>query len=410
MNIGKDIDTNSVSVSMTLVLPRGDTATSVPFKGALLYNIADSSLYIGNGTAWTNIQGLSDCIENTQSNTSVCVTDSPINSVIMTVNNNLRWTLNKNGGIEHGFGNIASGTNSFSSGQSNTSSGVRSHTEGFSCIASQIDTHAEGILTEAGGPGSHSEGNRTHAMGDASHAEGGSDTFANGSASHAEGLGCITEAAASASHVEGNQCKTKSLASHAQGVRTEASGIGGHTEGYSDTIGNIKTSADGAHAEGRAVGSGIIHASNTGAHVEGYVQNGESNIASGIGSHVEGRNCQSLGLASHAGGQNATAANNNNYCWSDGSVFATTGQKQYAVKATGDGPLGVIGTGIYFDNGAVSPVTSAIASHNAGNDCTWSYIDRTIVPGTWAVSAPTNIADALSRLADRVFALGGPIP
>jgi hypothetical protein len=114
----------------------------------------------------------------------------------------------------------------------NTASGSQSWTEGNTVVASGGQSHAEGNSTIASGiSGSHAEGASTTASGGASHAEG-EGTVASGNASHAEGNGTIAS---------GDE-------SHAEGIITTASGVRSHTEGYGTIAAGLESYASGFEA------------------------------------------------------------------------------------------------------------------------------------------------------------------
>ncbi len=104
------------------------------------------------------------------------------------------------------------------------------------------------LASVADGQGSHAEGSETFALGDYSHAEGGGYlkyfTTALGDFSHAEGIGTV--ARGSGSHAEGRLAQAVGSNSHAEGHAAIAIGEYSHAEGFASyAIGTA------SHAEGR---------------------------------------------------------------------------------------------------------------------------------------------------------------
>lgn len=144
------------------------------------------------------------------------------------------------------------------------------------------------------GNDTHAEGVSTEATGLGSHAEG-FFTVA-GFGSHAEGQ---HSQAGNGGHAEGQQTQATGLVSHAEGQQTEATGNYSHAEG-SVTI----ASGDSAHAEGA-----FTRANGNYSHAEGYlsrVMGGEGYEA--FGAHVQGLGARAYqpGQDAHAGGQFGT--------------------------------------------------------------------------------------------------------
>lgn len=135
-------------------------------------------------------------------------------------------------------------------------------------------------------------------------------TTASGLGSHAEGFG--TTALVEGAHSEGQNTIAASKASHAEGMNTKSYSVAGHTEGYATqagvTPGNVEVTGDTscAHAEGNntkayafashAEGQGTT-ASGGKSHAEGY-----NTIASGENSHAEGQETKNYSQAGHAEG------------------------------------------------------------------------------------------------------------
>lgn len=396
------------------------------------------------------------CIFSPDGMNSVCVSDSPNGTVTMSFAGNDYGVLYDNGAfqvgtssataafaIAEGSGCLANSTAANAQGVSTQALNDGAHAEGYATgsgtiIASALGAHAEGYAQSgdsnlASGLGSHVEGRGNRATGNYSHAEGQINN-ATGETAHAEGRSC--DSTSLGSHAEGLNTSSTSFASHSEGLNTRSEGFGSHSEGFSRNAGiggtMIVASGDGSHCEGwcendgMAVGFGLIltpvtgkgaHAegyayngsiiaSGEGAHAEGYaltldiVSSGSGSHAEGIGTtasniaaHAEGISTSAAGRASHSAGENATAAFDNDFCWSDGTAFSTTAEKQFAVKATGSG-----GEGIIFNNGAANPVTTK----TSGTTTTWSYTPGN--PADWNV-VPTSIAEAL----DMIAAALGPI-
>ncbi|MFE4377919.1 peptidase G2 autoproteolytic cleavage domain-containing protein [Bacillus subtilis] len=135
------------------------------------------------------------------------------------------------------------------------------------------------IRTDPGNGCSVAEGTNTFANGFASHSEG-FNSKANGDYSHAEGINTQTAAAATAAHSEGSRTTASGFASHAEGLQTTASGLDSHAEGF-------RTTASGFES-----------------HAEGFMTN-----AGGFASHAEGRNTSIISDMGHAEGDNTTVIN-----------------------------------------------------------------------------------------------------
>lgn len=132
---------------------------------------------------------------------------------------------------------------------------------------------------------SHAEGLRTNASGVNSHAEG-QETQAVGNNSHAEGF--QTHANRNNSHAEGRITVTDGNASHAEGGETKASGDYSHAEGYMSLSERLASHAEGRHTT----------ASGDYSHAEG-----NSTVASGFGSHAEGQETTAGAANAHAEGR-----------------------------------------------------------------------------------------------------------
>jgi len=99
-------------------------------------------------------------------------------------------------------------------GSNTTADGFASHAEGIATQALNSYSHAEGQYTLASGFASHAEGNGNQSSGVSSHAEG-NGTISSGNSTHSEGQG--TQAIGDYSHAEGRYTKTVDTAQHAQG-------------------------------------------------------------------------------------------------------------------------------------------------------------------------------------------------
>lgn len=260
-------------------------------------------------------------------------------------------------------------------GPGNITTGNYSHAEGLTNTASGDYSHAEGGNTLASGHESHAEGGSTIASGFVSHAEGYNNTTASGFGSHAEGSG--TTASSDASHSEGNSTTASGAYSHAEGESTQAAGYTSHAEGYFAV-----TAGSYSHAEGS-----YTTAEGNYSHAEGIYT-----FAIGEGSHSEG-----IGTIASGSWQNAKGKYNvrNN----DFSIF---------VIGDGTGDLDV-------DRSDILRVNSGSAPGNGRVEVTGS-LDVTVgmtgslsyTPGNgshWADPDPTNVKDALDRIAALLYTL-----
>lgn len=107
-----------------------------------------------------------------------------------------------NGPIVHGQ-SVATGVNSFASGENSRATGKCSFVHGGgACTASANYAHAEGNATTASGQQSHAEGTGSKATANRAHAEG-SYTEARAQGAHSEGFYTQTSTTATESHVQG---------------------------------------------------------------------------------------------------------------------------------------------------------------------------------------------------------------
>lgn len=205
---------------------------------------------------------------------------------------------------------IASGPNSFASGNSNTASNDKSVVFGWGNTSSGNASFAEGAFNLASNFTSHAEGSNTISSGSASHAEG-NNTTASNSYTHAEGD--TTSATAVASHAEGSNTTSSGYASHSEGTGTQATNDNTHAEGI-----NSQATGIASHAEG----NGTI-ASGDYAHVEG-----QNSVAAGHYSHAEGNNTLANGTGSQATGEASTARGVDFYQAYSSGVFIAVGDQQ----------------------------------------------------------------------------------
>lgn len=214
--------------------------------------------------------------------------------------------------------------------------GDYSHTEGSQTYAKGVASHAEGYRNQAIGNYSHAEGFNTIASGVSSHAEGqrisASDTEyfgegATGNYSHSEGY--MTTAAGEASHAEGKGTKTSNDVAHAEGFYTIASGDCSHAEG-------VRTEARGqaSHAEGYSSSYDGEEKSFDSWKDALYIDEDINTrdafaIALGDNSHIEGKDSLAIGDCSHAGGLFCVAEGN--YSQAEGHMTWAKGQYSTAV-------------------------------------------------------------------------------
>lgn len=127
-----------------------------------------------------------------------------------------------------------------------------------------------------------------------------------------------------AAHVEGDSNRA-GYTGHAEGVRTQALGLGAHTEGQ-------ETIATGRFAHAQGSGS---EATGDFAHAEGFYTQatgtsshaqGSGSIASGSGSHASGANTVASGQHSFAGGLESIASGNRSFAFGNATgAFASYG-------------------------------------------------------------------------------------
>ena len=125
---------------------------------------------------------------------------------------------------------------------SSTASGDYSHAEGYSRASGDV-SHSEGNSV-ASGLNSHSEGGGTTASGRWSHSEGGGGTIASADYSHAEGF--QTTASGNSSHAEGYRTVAGDY-SHAEGMDTTALNYS-HATGYDTKAIGVASYAGGGEA------------------------------------------------------------------------------------------------------------------------------------------------------------------
>lgn len=201
----------------------------------------------------------------------------------------------------------------------------------------------------------HAEGVGTEASGIGAHAEGGA-TKAVGRGAHAEGQ--MTEACGDAAHAEGNGSLAKGFSAHAEGVSTNALGAASHAEGS----GTIAEGEQGSHAEGsgtQAMGESA-HAEGRGtvsggvaAHAEGFLT-----LAEGEGSHSEGGRAEALGQFAHAEG-NATKAEGRG-AHAEGSYSIALGSAAHSEGSV------TIAIGASSHAEGVESIAAGVAAHSEG--------------------------------------------
>lgn len=260
--------------------------------------------------------------------------------------------------------------------------GTISHAEGIQSISIGSGSHAEGKRTLAIGVskdiqfnndpfeltyGAHSEGFETIAYGNYSHAEG-AGSISIGDGSHAEGD--YTIASGSYSHAEGTSTTASGDYSHAEGDSAAALGQSSHAEGFTTTA-----SGDRSHAEGTGT-----TASGDGSHAEGLYT-----IASGSYQHVQGKynlRNNDFSIFVIGDGNGDADANRSDIVRVNSGTLPGTGRLEVT------GSLGVtIGM-----TGSLS-YTPADGSH-------------------WSDPDPTNVKEALDRMASLLYTLNSntPIP
>lgn len=149
-------------------------------------------------------------------------------------------------------GNIVTGHYTLAVGKGSVAADDYAVAEGRYNLAVGYASHVEGDSNRAGYT-SHAEGVRTQALGLGAHTEG-QETIATGRFAHAQGSG--SEAAGDFAHAGGFYSKATGISSCAQGSGTEASGMYANAQGV-----NTIASGHFSHAGGRtsiAAGEGTI--------------------------------------------------------------------------------------------------------------------------------------------------------
>jgi len=141
----------------------------------------------------------------------------------------------------------------------------------------------------------------------------------------------------------------------AQGSFATASGDLSHSAGYHTTA-----SGYGSHAEGGYTTAGGLYS-----RAQGY-----GSTASGDLSFAAGLNCTSSVDQAIALGYNATASNANSFVWSDGTVYSSTAEQQYSVKAAG-------GIRLDGDTAVTGELEAGTLKFAAGTNVVTSIIDYT---------------------------------
>ena len=159
-----------------------------------------------------------------------------------------------------------------------------------------------------------------------------------------------------AAHVEGDSNRA-GYTGHAEGVRTQALGLGAHTEGQETVATGRFAHAQGSGSEatgdyGHAEGF-YTQATGTSSHAQG-----SGSIASGAGSHASGANTVASGHHSFAGGLESIASGNRSFAFGNGTgTFA-----QYGVALGYKTQVG------YADDDAGSLVSKTIHLPDVEND------------------------------------------
>lgn len=271
--------------------------------------------------------------------------------------------------------------------------GQYTHAEGTGSIAVGKFSHTEGWLCVANGFGSHAEGGGSVALGESAHAEG-VNTLAFSQGSHSEGINTV--AYYEFSHAEGYDTRTDGPHCHSEGYGTVASYAGSHSEGK-----YTLASGEGSHAEGYfTTGSGAYsHAEGSGSITFGLASHAEGlvTIASGAYSHTEGWGTVSSGSYQHVQGK-WNLYNN------DFSLFVigdgTNNASRSDIVRVNSGSTG--GTGRLEVTGSLGVTVGMTGS-----------LSYTPGDGTyWADPDPTNVKDALDRIASLLYTLNSntPIP
>ena len=122
----------------------------------------------------------------------------------------------------------------------------------------------------------------------------------------------------SSASVRGENCTVSGENAHAEGKDNVVSGENAHAEG-----GDNVASGAAAHAEGgyNIASGGASHASGWHTTASGNYSRSEVHYTTASGSH------------SHAGGENAEAAHDSSYVWSDGTAYTSTVAQSYSVYA-----------------------------------------------------------------------------
>ena len=165
-------------------------------------------------------------------------------------------------------------------------------------------------------------------------------------------------------------------------------GGGRNTAGaeYATVSGGDNNTASGINA---TVGGG---AGNTASGQDATVGGGSENTASGNYSTVPGgqQNLAS-GLYSFAAGVNAQATNTGSFVWSDSSLFQSTTNYQFSVKARGGIHLvGNVGIGTAVPGDELSIKGGALSFHSVNNDV--PYVGMDYDPASDALRIRGNIA------------------
>ena len=301
-NTSTIIDNNNVvlsysgvdyNITVTAMDDLGGGSYSGTILTTLLFILSANALDYTGRTIWNDVSG----ITRTE---RLIITDNPISGYVWTCIDSegmggwqyngsssaaTIWTAGTgvSSAVLGGSGGIASGITSISEGTETFAIGDYSHAEGLYTSATTVASHAEGYASVSSGQYSHAEGWGTIASDYGAHSEG-RDTIASGYTSHAEGWGSVAS----------------EFAAHAEGYFSLASGLGSHAEGGDVYYGN-----SGGTASGRA-----SHAEGAGTKATGDYSHAEGNntIASGDNSHSGGYYSSALGLYSFTHGNNVVAS------------------------------------------------------------------------------------------------------
>jgi len=243
---------------------------------------------------------------------------------------------------------------SFSTPPDQAITGTISHAEGIGSISIGSGSHAEGFNTLAIGVSKDIQfNNNPSELTYGAHAEG-FETIAYGNYSHAEGDG--TTASGDASHAEGGGTTASGNYSHAEGVSTTASGSYSHAEGDGTTA-----SGDASHSEG--IGT----------------------IASGSWQHVQGK-------------YNLRNNDFSLFVIGDGTGDDDVDRSDIVRVNSGSAP----GAGVFEITGSLGVTIGMTGS-----------LSYTPADGShWSDPDPTNVKDALDRMAALLYTLNSntPIP